>query len=129
MLRVHILPYDGRRAILASLYGTRAAKVCGQKSEVLERKRMHMHLSYPSGQSFSTTFSNFTVKVTITKGASKRVHVSFRDKDNGKIYAAFSLPYKKARQLAHAMLTTSMGDVNPVEFFVEESAGTRTVAA
>ncbi len=101
---------------------------------------MNVHLTYHSGQSYSEHLSNFDVKVSVNSG--KRVKVSFREKqppltyrtgqppphpDEG--YAAFSLPLDKARQLAHAILTASEGDVKPIEFAVEESVKTKVVAA
>ncbi len=100
---------------------------------------MNVHLTYQSGQSYSEHFSKFEVKVS--ENSSKRVKVSFREKEppatyrtgqvlaTSKGYAAFSLPIDKARQLAHAILTASEGDVEPIEFSVEESVKTKVVAA
>jgi hypothetical protein len=89
---------------------------------------MHVNLTYRSGVEYSESFSNYKVKVSVS-GGGKRVHVSIREKENGKPYASFTLPYKKARQLAHAILTISMGDVDPIEFAVDESTVARNVAA
>jgi|SRR6266852_4647271 len=102
---------------------------------------MNVHLTYHSGQSYSEHLSNFDVKVSVNSG--KRVKVSFREKQppltyhtgqssegqSSEGYAAFSLPVDKARQLAHAILTASEGDVKPIEFAVEESVKTKVVAA
>jgi hypothetical protein len=100
---------------------------------------MNVHLTYHSGQSYSEHLSNFEVKVS--ENSSKRVKVSFREKEvvtyrtgqavspPSKGYAAFSLPIDKARQLAHAILTASAGDVKPIEFAVEESVKAKVVAA
>ncbi len=90
---------------------------------------MNVHLTYHSGQSYSEHLSNFEVKVS--EISAKRVKVSFREKEppTSKGYAAFSLPIDKARQLAHAILTASEGDVEPIEFSVEESVKTKVVAA
>jgi hypothetical protein len=102
---------------------------------------MNVHLTYHSGQSYSEHLSNFDVKVSVNSG--KRVKVSFREKqppltyhtgqkssERGEEgYAAFSLPVDKARQLAHAILTASEGDVKAIEFAVEESVKTKVVAA
>src|SRR6266852_1319623 len=102
---------------------------------------MNVHLTYHSGQSYSEHLSNFDVKVSVNSG--KRVKVSFREKQppltyhtgqqstgqqSSEGYAAFSLPVDKARQLAHAILTASEGDVKPIEFAVEESVKTKVVA-
>jgi hypothetical protein len=88
---------------------------------------MNVHLIYQSGQSYSERLTNFDAKITRNNG--KRVHISFREKQTGKGYASFSLPFDKAQQLAHAILTASTGDVKPIEFTVDESVGTKSVAA
>lgn len=88
---------------------------------------MNVHLTYQSGQSYSQYLSNFEVKVS--RSTARRVKVSFREKENGQGYASFSLPFDKAQQLAHAILTASAGDVKPIEFTVEESVGAKVVAA
>jgi len=81
---------------------------------------MNVRLDYrDSGNSYSEHFSNFKAKVSITESG-KRVNISFREKEGGTPYASFSLPAKKARQLAHAMLTASAGDAEPIQFAVEE---------
>ncbi len=80
---------------------------------------MNVHLDYHSGQSCSEFFNNFTIKVS--GGGSKRVRVSFRDKaDRSRAYASFSLPREKAAQLAHAILASSAGIDQPIEFSMEE---------
>jgi len=84
---------------------------------------MNVRLTYDSGTEYSQYFPNYKIRVTIT-GGGKRVHVSFRIKGEGKAGASFTLPYKKARQLAHAMQTASMGDAEPIEFSVDEVAKT-----
>ncbi len=88
---------------------------------------MNVHLIYQSGQSYSERLTNFDVK--ISRHNVKRVHVSFREKQTGKGYASFSLPFEKAQQLAHAILMASAGDVKPIEFTVEESVGAKVAAA
>ncbi len=90
---------------------------------------MNVRLDYRgSGNSYSEHFFKFKVKISNTESG-KRVNISFREKqdegtprerENGKPYASFSLPYKKARQLAHAMLTASAGDAEPIEFSIDE---------
>ena len=88
---------------------------------------MNVRLTYDSGTEYSQYFPNFKARVTLT-GGGKRVHVIFRMKDGeGKGNASFTLPYKKARQLAHAMLAASLGDVDPIEFLIEDSL-VKTVA-
>jgi hypothetical protein len=87
---------------------------------------MNVHLNYDSGQSYSKYFDNFTVKVSRDV---KRAKVSFREKENSRGYAAFSLPFDKAQQLAHAILTACAGDVGPIEFTVSESGGIKAAAA
>lgn len=89
---------------------------------------MNVNLTYRSGVEYHEFFSNYKVKVSMS-GGGKRVHISIREKENGKPYASLTLPYKKARQLAHALMTASMGDVEPIEFSVDESTVTKTVAA
>jgi hypothetical protein len=90
---------------------------------------MNVNLTYrDSGNKYTEYFTNYKVKVSLS-GGGKRVHISFREKENGKPYASMTLPYKKARQLAHAILTTSMGDIDPIEFSIDESTGTKIVAA
>jgi hypothetical protein len=86
---------------------------------------MNVHLNYESGQSYSQRFSNFTVKVSRT---GSRVKVSFRENQNGRAYAAFSLPFDRFKMLAHAGLIGCEGDVSPIEFIVEE-ASAKVVAA
>lgn len=99
---------------------------------------MNLHLTYTSGQSYSEYFSNF--RVTVSRKNVKRVHVSFREKENEndpqsltlkpKTYASFSLPIDKAQQLAYAILTaTAAGDTSPIEFAVNEAVRSQTVAA
>jgi hypothetical protein len=82
---------------------------------------MNVRLDYRSGQTYSEFFSNFKVKVNLSSSG-KRVHVSFRNNETGQVvpYASFSLPHKRARQLAYALLTASVGDSEPIEFVVEE---------
>jgi hypothetical protein len=90
---------------------------------------MKVNLTYRSGIEYTEYFNSYKVKVTLRDGG-KRVHISFREKENGKLYASFTVPYKKARQFAHAILTTSFGDVDsPIEFSIDESTGTKAVAA
>ena len=89
---------------------------------------MNVNLTYRSGVEYREFFSNYKVKVS-TSGGGKRVHISIREKENGKPYASLTLPYKKARQLAHALLATSMGEIDPIEFSVDESTLTKTAAA
>ncbi len=79
---------------------------------------MNVHLDYHSGQSYSEFFTNFAIK--ISGGGTKRVKVSFREKDNSRAYASFSLPKEKAAQLAHAILAASVGVDQPIEFSFEE---------
>lgn len=83
---------------------------------------MNVRLDYrSSGHSYSEQFSTFKAKVSSTESG-KRVNISFREKEGGGTpYASFSLPAKKARQLAHAMLAASGGDAEPIQFIVEES--------
>jgi hypothetical protein len=82
---------------------------------------MNFDLTYRSGQQYSETLPDFTVKVTRSTHGTERLRISFRHKDSHG-YAAFSLPRKKARQLAYALLTASAAeDVQPIEFVVEES--------
>lgn len=90
---------------------------------------MNVRLDYSgSGNSYSEHFSKFKVKISNTESG-KRVNISFREKqegsprekENARPYASFSLPYKKARQLAHAMLTASAGDAEPIEFSIDEA--------
>ena len=90
---------------------------------------MNVRLDYRgSGNSYSEHFSKFKVKISNTESG-RRVNISFREqqdgttgeKENAKRYASFSLPYKKARQLAHAMLTASAGDAEPIQFLIDES--------
>lgn len=88
---------------------------------------MNVRLTYSSGTEFSQHFSNFKARVTLA-GGGKRVHVTFRMKEgDGRGNASFTLPYKKARQLAHAILAASHGDADPIEFSVEDSL-VKTVA-
>lgn len=86
---------------------------------------MNVRLNYRNGgNSYSEYFSTFKTKVSSTESG-KRVNVSFREKDgDGTPYASFSLPAKKARQMAHAMLAASGGDAEPIQFTVEESPAT-----
>ena len=44
-------------------------------------------------------------------------------------YPNFSLPIGHGLQLAHAILVACAGDVQPIEFDVDESAGVKSVAA
>ena len=88
---------------------------------------MNVHLTYDSGQSYSQRFSNFNVKVS--RSNSKRANVSFREKENSRGYASLSLPFDKAQQLAHAILIACAGDVEPIEFTVNESGGVKAAAA
>jgi len=81
---------------------------------------MNVHLTYSSGHNYSAHLADF--QVTITRKNPKRVSFSFREKDKGQPYAAFSLPTNKARQFAHAILASaSADDSNPIEFMVNES--------
>lgn len=82
---------------------------------------MNFDLTYQSGTQYSEILSNFTVKVTRSTHGTERVRVTFKEKE-GRGYAAFSLPRKKARQFAYALLTASTAEgVQPIEFMVEES--------
>ncbi len=72
-------------------------------------------------------FSKYKAKVSLNE--SGRVHISFREKaerEFGTQYLAFSLPHKKARQLADAINAVSWGDAEPIEFAIEESALAKT---
>lgn len=89
---------------------------------------MNVNLTYRSGIQYFEPFSRYKVKVSVS-GGGKRIHISFREKEDGKPYASFTLPYKKARQLAHAMLAASFGDAEPIEFSVDESVGAKSAAA
>jgi len=91
---------------------------------------MNFHLKYQeTGQSYSENLSNFEVSVSRTSSG-KRVKVEFRQKENGRGYASFSLPRDKAELLAHAIRTVSAGNTKPVQFdVVEETAGAKPVAA
>lgn len=85
---------------------------------------MNVHLTYESGQSYSEHLANF--QVTVKRRNTKRVTCSFREKEDGSAYAAFSLPIEKARQFAHAILAAAASeDVNPIQFRVEESSRSR----
>ena len=83
---------------------------------------MNVRLNYRgSGQTYTERFSKFKAKVSLSE--SGRVNVSFREKaekEFGAPYAAFSLPHKKARQLADAINAVSWGDAEPVEFSIDE---------
>ncbi len=83
---------------------------------------MNITLTYQSGQQYSETLTDFTVKVSRATHGLERLHVSFRQKEGGHGYTAFSLPRKKAKQLAYAILTACAAEgVEPVEFRVEEA--------
>jgi len=94
-----------------------AGNSSGQNLESLERL-MNVHLTYNSGQSYSETLSDFTVKVS--GGGMRRLKVSFRQKENGHGQAQFSLPAEKAQQLAYAILAATAGVELPIEFNVQE---------
>jgi len=79
---------------------------------------MNINLDYESGQSFSQYFADFKIKVS--GGGAKRVKVSFRESGNSRAYASFSIPKEKAEQLAHAILATSAGIEQPIEFSFQE---------
>jgi hypothetical protein len=79
---------------------------------------MNIHLDYASGQSYSQYFDNFGIKVS--GGGEKRIKVAFREKNNSRAYASFSLPKEKAEQFAHAILAASAGIEQPIEFAFEE---------
>jgi hypothetical protein len=114
--------------MIGFVFGTRARKGVPVTNLLHRRERMNVNLTYRSGVEYSESFSNYKVKVSLS-GGGKRVHISFREKENGKPYASFTLPYKKARQLAHAMLAESFGDAEPIEFSIDESVGARSAAA
>ena len=90
---------------------------------------MNVHLKYVTGQSYSVDFSNFKAKVSLNE--ENRVDISFNDQeyDLRRGYAAFSLPISKAQQLAHAILAASAGDIEPIEFVVDDSVKAQHVAA
>ncbi|MGH7744231.1 MAG: hypothetical protein ACREQ5_05340 [Candidatus Dormibacteria bacterium] len=90
---------------------------------------MNIDLTYQSGQQYMETLSNFTVKVSRATHGAERLRISFKQKEGGHGYAAFSLPRRKARQLAYAILTACAAeDVQPVEFSIEESKPKAAVA-
>lgn len=90
---------------------------------------MNFDLTYQSGQQYSDTLYNFTVKVSRNTHGGERVRISFKQREGGHGYAAFSLPRKKARQLAYALLAACASeDVQPIEFGVDESPKKAAVA-
>ena len=90
---------------------------------------MNFTLTYQSGQHYSERFSSFDAKVSRDASGLGRVRISFREKTDGNHgYASLSLPPKKAKQLAYAILMACAGDdANPIVFSVE--AATNKVAA
>jgi len=92
---------------------------------------MNVALTYQSGQQYSEYFSNIDIKVSRGTKGMKRVRVSFREKTDGKQgHVSFSLPPKKAKQLAHAILMACVDDdVKPIEFSMEEAPTNQAVAA
>jgi hypothetical protein len=89
-------------------------------------KKMNIALTYQSGQQYSERLSHFDVKVS---RGTKRVRISFTEKGSSWGHLSFSLPPDKAKQLAHAILTTCAGDVKPIEFTVGEAPINKAVAA
>lgn len=83
---------------------------------------------YHSGQTFSQHFANFAVTVKVLRER-RRIYLSVKEKNEGHACASLSLPLAKAQQLAHALLTASAGDVEPIVFEVDESAMMKPVAA
>jgi len=52
----------------------------------------------------------------------KRVRVTFReDAAHDQSYLSYSLPLSRAQQIAHALLTTISGEVEPIEFTIDDS--------
>jgi len=90
---------------------------------------MNVQLNYVTGQSYSVDFSNFKAKVSFNEA--NRVDILFSDQeyDLRRGYAAFSLPISKAQQLAHAILAASAGDIEPIEFVVDDSVKAQQIAA
>ncbi|MGH9861015.1 MAG: hypothetical protein ACRD5F_13425 [Candidatus Acidiferrales bacterium] len=79
---------------------------------------MNARLTYWSGQQYSQMLTDFDV---IVKRETKRVRITFRQKDGGSSAAAsFSLPLDKAQQLGLAIATAAIGEVKPIEFGVDE---------
>lgn len=91
---------------------------------------MNVDLTYKSGQQYSESLSNVDAKVVRSRHGSKRVRLSFREKEDGSGRLSFSLPSKKAKQLAYAILTACADDnVQPIEFGVEEAPANKEAAA
>jgi hypothetical protein len=87
----------------------------------LEEKHMNFRLTYRGGSpNYSEFFNNFDVK--ISRSTNDRIKVSFQQKDGeGKGYGSFSLPRRKARQLAFAILTAATADgVESIQFSVAD---------
>jgi hypothetical protein len=81
--------------------------------------QMDVVLKYQGGREFTEYFRNFEAEVSRN---AKGVRISFREKTEGRQgFLRFSVPFTKAKQLAHATLTICAEDgVEPVKFSIEE---------
>ena len=78
-----------------------------------------------SSQTYSEHFVNFRVAVSQKSG---RIRVTFREKD-GNAFASLTLPPSKAKQLGYGLLMACAGDINPLEFDVDDSIKVSTATA